>query len=107
MNMQLEWIRRLNLVTSALLVLGIVALFGSFALGLVFGPRTPLLVIHGIGWVLLIACLLLTFAVDRVRCPKCGKPFNRPEYGNWLVRNFAKTRPRRSCAPCGHGARDA
>lgn len=101
--MQLRGIRRLNLTVNVLLVMGLAALFLGFAAGLVFGAETLFGVLLALGWTVIGVCMVLTFAVDRVRCPNCGKPFNRLDYGNWFVRSFAKTRTRRFCVHCNYG----
>lgn len=101
--MRLQGFRRLNLTANVLLVTGLVAVFLGFAAGLAFGAETLFGVLFAVGWIAIGVCMLLTFVVDRVRCPNCGKPFNRPDYGNWFVRNFAKTQTRRFCVHCDYG----
>lgn len=103
--MQLPGIRRLNLAANVLLIAGLVMMFGGLAVSVVTQSETAFGVTLFSSFGVLLACMLLTFAVDRVKCPQCGQPFNRPAYGNWLVRNFAKTQTRRTCAHCGFDGR--
>ncbi len=103
---QLRGVRQINVVATMLLVAGLLALFGGVAIAVVFDSEILFWAFFTIGWTSVGACLLLSFVVDRVRCPKCGKPFNRPDYQNWIARNFSKTRPHWSCVHCGHGRRN-
>ncbi|NLS93724.1 MAG: hypothetical protein GXX96_16310 [Planctomycetaceae bacterium] len=101
--MRLQVIRRLNLTINVLFVTGLVAGFLGFGAGVVFGVEPLFEILFAVGCIAICVCMVLTFVVDRVRCPNCGKPFNRPDYGNWFVRNFAKTQTRRSCVHCDYG----
>ena len=101
--MQLRGIRRLHLTINALLMTGLLAVFGAVAGGVFLESETLFGVFFAFGWIAIGACLLLSFAVDRVRCPNCGRQFNRPDYRNWFVRNFAKTQTHRSCVHCDYG----
>ncbi len=101
--MKLAGIRLLNLAANTLLWTGLMMTLGAVAGGVVVGAETVFSILFALGWIAVGACMLLTFAVDRVRCPNCGKPFNRPDYRNWFVRNFAKTQTHRSCVHCDYG----
>lgn len=105
--MRLNAIRRLNIFTTALFVAGLLTVFGGIAVAVVINSTSVFAASFTAGFVALVAVLLLSFAIDRVRCPNCGKPFNRPDYGSWLGRNLSKTQPRWSCAHCAHGKKDA
>jgi hypothetical protein len=102
---QLRRIRQINVVAIALLLTGLLGLFGGIAAGVVFDSELLFYVLFALGGAAGGVCLLLSFVIDRVRCPRCGKPFNRPVYRNWLARNLARTRPHWSCVHRGHGAR--
>lgn len=101
--MQLKSIYRLNVTAIALLGFGLVAIFGSFPCGAFSVALGQAMFI--LGWIAGSACLLLSFVIDRVKCPHCGQPFHRPAYTHWLARHFAKTQPRWTCAHCGYGAK--
>jgi len=101
--MHLRNIQRLNTAGLSLLVGGGLVLFGGLALSVLLSSETlgAIAIIGGFG-----ACgisLLLCFIIDRVKCPRCGKPFNRPEYRNWFARQFSRTNPRWTCFHCGLG----
>jgi len=103
MAMQLRGIQRLNTAGLSSLLGGQLVLLGGLALSVLFRSETfgAIAIIGGFG-----GCgisLLLCFIIDRVKCPRCGKPFNRPEYRNWFVRQFARMNPRWSCYHCGLG----
>jgi hypothetical protein len=78
--MKLAGIRLLNFAAKTLLVTGLIMIPAAVAGGVVLGAETVFAIFYAVGWIAVGACLLLTFAVDRVRCPNCGKPFNRPDY---------------------------
>ena len=101
--MELRAIRRLNLITTAILAAGLLTIFGGIGIAILINSETVFAVSIAAGFVAVFAVVLLSFAIDRVKCPKCGKPFNRANYRNWFARNFAKTQPRWSCAHCGYG----
>ena len=101
--MKLSAIRRLNLTVNTLLVMGLVMVFLGVAVGVGFDSEALFGILFTLGWIAVGVCLLLGFVVDRVRCPNCGKPFNRPEYRNWFSRSFAKTQTHRSCVHCHFG----
>ncbi len=99
--MQLPGIRRVNRAANVLLIAGLVSVLGGLSVSVLTRSEVAFGVSLFAGFGALFACLLLTFAIDRAKCPRCGKPFNRPDYRNWFVRNFAKTQTRRTCAHCG------
>lgn len=101
--MQLPGIRRLHFTVNLLLVTGLLGVFGAVAGGVVLESETLFGILFTLGWIAIGVCLVLSFVVDRVRCPNCGQPFNRPDYRNWLVRNFAKTQTHRCCVHCDYG----
>jgi len=101
--MKLAGIRLLNVAANTLLLTGLMMVFGAVVGGVVLKAETLFEILFALGWIALGACMLLSFSVDRVRCPNCGKPFNRPDYGNWFVRNFARAQTHRSCVHCGYG----
>jgi hypothetical protein len=101
--MQLQGIRRLNLTANTLLVTGLVTLFLGIVLGVVFESETLFRILFAFGWIAIGACFLLSFAVSRVRCPNCGRPFNRPDHRNWLMRIVTRTQTHRACVHCNYG----
>ena len=94
--MKLRAIRRLNVIATSLVVVGVLAILGGLAVSLVLDSEQPFAVTHPTGWACVLASVLLSFAVDRVKCPQCGKPFNRPDYRNWFIRNLEGKRGRES-----------
>ena len=82
--MKLAGIRLLDLAANTLAFTGVMMVLGSAAGGLVLEAKTLCEVLFALGWMAIGVCMLLTLAVDRVRCPNCGKPFNRPDYRNWF-----------------------
>ena len=101
--MQLNAIRRLNVVLMALLIGSLVTMFGGIIFAALLNSRGDFAFTFIAGWITMLMALMLSFVVDRVKFPSCGKPFNRPNYGNWFARQFARTQPRWTCADCGHG----
>jgi hypothetical protein len=99
--MDLQSIRRLNLTANALLVSSALMVFAGIPIGALVSMTLGIATMVT-GFIGVAACLLLSFAVDRVKCPNCGKPFNRPDYKNWLLRTFAKTQTARQCVHCGY-----
>ncbi len=102
--MQLPSIHRLNFVAMACLVGGLMSIFLALPCGMF--SVTWAEVLFTLGWIAAIISLLLSFFIDRVKCPHCGKPFNRSRQSNWIARNLSMTQPRRTCAHCGHGAKE-
>jgi hypothetical protein len=106
--MHLRGIQWINWISNSLLFLALAGIFGGLAISIVSPSSEPLgsaVFLTGFGMVF--TALLLSLVIDRVRCPKCGKTFNRPHYSNWFARHFSKTSTRRTCANCDYGAEDA
>lgn len=95
-DMQLSGIHRLQLTVNALLVTGLLGVFGAVAGGVVLESETLFGVLFTLGWIAVGVGLVLSFAVDRVRCPNCGRPFTRPDCRNSLcatLRRLKRTGP--------------
>jgi hypothetical protein len=104
--MRFSDIRQRNMVAAILLVAGLIVLLGGLAVGFAFDSEVLVVVLLSIGGAALASSILLSFVIDRVRCPECGKLFNRPDHRNWFARNFSMTQPHSSCVHCGHGSKE-
>ncbi len=102
--MKLRHIHQLNIAAMMMGITGFASVFLSFVAAIA-GTESGFQILFTLGWFIIFGCLALSFAIDRVKCPQCGKPFNRPEYAHWFARHFSKTQPSRTCVHCGHGAK--
>lgn len=102
--MTLRWIRRVSLACTLSLAVGLAVMFGGIALASIFESERLFTAAFIGGWAIVIAGIPLWMVAEFVRCPKCGRPFNRQEYRRSLLRMLAKTSPRWSCLHCGYGS---
>jgi hypothetical protein len=85
------------------LALGMATYCGGFVIGGFANSEMLFWIGIVVGGMIVFATVIPLWTVaEFVRCPQCGRPFNRHEYRHWYSWFFAKTTPRWSCLHCGY-----